>query len=218
MDQLYEILISGPESDQQVRVVLTGLSGMEKRSIACELAHKLQKGDSFSIFWVNASTENSINRSLADMADIFPAVIATAGNASLKRRHLIHYLTWSFSGSWLMVLDGMNFNTSRYLAFEGLLPQASSGNILFITSDPGCVALHGSVKTVEVLGTYCTWRISNFSDQANRRAVFVPYADNPGFIGRSDILEKLKHHLGHGQHPPSRWPRKVALLGLGGIG
>ncbi|MBE3045206.1 hypothetical protein IMZ48_22170 [Candidatus Bathyarchaeota archaeon] len=218
MDWLEEILTSGPESDQQDRVVLTGLSGMEKRSIAYELAHRLQEDSSFSIFWVNASTEDSINRSLAEMADLFPAIIATPGNASMRRRHLIHYLTWSFSGSWLMVLDGMNPSTSRYLAFEGLLPQALSGNLLFITSDPRCVTLFGSVKAVEVLGTYCTLSVSNFSDHANRRAVLVPYAYNSDFFGRSLILEKLKHQLGHGQHQPSRWPRMVALLGLGGIG
>ncbi|KAK5658464.1 hypothetical protein OQA88_1853 [Cercophora sp. LCS_1] len=202
MDQLDEILISGPESDQQVRVMLTGLSSMEKRSIACELAHKLQKGDSFSIFWVNATTEDSINRSLAEMADLFPAVIATAGNAFMRRRHLIHYLTWSFSGSWLMVLDGMNFSTSRYLAFEGLLPQALSGHLLFITSDPGCVTLHGLIKAVEALGTY----------------FLVPYVYNPDFIGRSDILEKLKDQFGHGQHLSREWPQTVVLLGPGGIG
>lgn len=218
MDQLVEILILGPESNQQVRVMLTGLSSMEKRSIACELAHKLQKIDSFTVFWVNASTEDSINRSLAEIGDLFPAVIATAGNASMRRRHLTHYLTWSFSGSWLMVLDGMNFSTSRYLAFEGLLPQASSGNLLFITSDPGCVTLHGSIEAVEALGTYCTWSMSDFSDQANRRAVHVPYVYNPDFIGRSDVLEKLKHQFGHGQHLSSEWPRMVVLLGLGGIG
>lgn len=218
MDRLEEILISGPESDQQVRVVLTGLSGMEKRSTACELAHRLQEDSSFSIFWVNASTEDTINQSLVEMADLFPAVTATAGNASMRRRHLIHYLTWSFSGSWLMVLDGMNPSTSRYLAFEGLSPQALSGNLLFITSDPSCAMLLGSVKAVEVLGTYCTLNVSNFSEHANKRAVLVPHAYNPDFIGRSDILEKLKHQLGHGQHQPSREPRMAALLGLGGIG
>jgi len=218
MDQLEEILISGPETHQQVRVVLTGLSGMEKQSTACELAHRLQKDGAFSIFWVNASTEDSINRSLAEIADSFPSIIATAGNASTRRRHLIHYLTWSFSGSWLMVLDGMNFSTSSYLAFEGLLPQALSGNLLFITSDPGCATLLGSVKAVEILGTYCTLSISDISGWANKGAVFVPRRIYPKFIGRSDILEELKHQFGHGQPQPSEWLRTVTLFGPGGIG
>ncbi|KAK4117981.1 hypothetical protein N657DRAFT_659810 [Parathielavia appendiculata] len=50
-----------------------------------------------------------------------------------------------------------------------------------------------------------------------RRPVLVPYTCNPDFVGRSDILEKLKDQLGHSQ-PQSKWHLRAALYGLGGIG
>jgi hypothetical protein len=49
------------------------------------------------------------------------------------------------------------------------------------------------------------------------RVVLVPYTCNPDFVGRSDILEKLKDQLGHRQ-PQSKWHLRAALYGLGGIG
>ncbi|KAH7012722.1 LOW QUALITY PROTEIN: P-loop containing nucleoside triphosphate hydrolase protein [Microdochium trichocladiopsis] len=50
-------------------------------------------------------------------------------------------------------------------------------------------------------------------------AVLVPYTWNPDFVGRSDVLEKLKSQLGHGQPQSSgKQHRRVALYGLGGIG
>jgi hypothetical protein len=29
--------------------------------------------------------------------------------------------------------------------------------------------------------------------------IIVPYINNPGFVGRADILEKLKDYLGYGR-------------------
>jgi hypothetical protein len=150
MNQLEQIIVSGAESGQQARVTLNGPSGIAKRSIARGLAHRLQKEDQFSIFWVDASTVESIYQSLVKIADSFAGTIATDGNSSMRRRHLLHYLTWSFSGSWLMVLDGLSSSTTHDLAFEGLLPQASSGSLLFITSEPRCAMLLRPVKVIEV--------------------------------------------------------------------
>ncbi|KAJ1323029.1 FxSxx-COOH system tetratricopeptide repeat protein [Microdochium nivale] len=47
----------------------------------------------------------------------------------------------------------------------------------------------------------------------------VPYTWNPDFVKRTDVLEKLKSQLGHGQPQSSgKQHRRVALYGLGGIG
>ncbi|KXX83370.1 Kinesin light chain [Madurella mycetomatis] len=58
-------------------------------------------------------------------------------------------------------------------------------------------------------------------DEGNSSLVpfIVPYASNPDFIGRSEILEQLKRELGHGQSPTrSTSQPRVSLCGLGGIG
>ncbi|KAK4233072.1 hypothetical protein C8A03DRAFT_39245 [Achaetomium macrosporum] len=53
--------------------------------------------------------------------------------------------------------------------------------------------------------------------QSDASMFLVPYTCNPDFVGRSDILEKLKDQLGHRQ-PQSKWHLRAALYGLGGIG
>ena len=52
-------------------------------------------------------------------------------------------------------------------------------------------------------------------------SVIVPYSSNPDFIGRTEILEKLKVQLGHtdGEHASKRTSQgRAGLYGLGGIG
>jgi len=49
--------------------------------------------------------------------------------------------------------------------------------------------------------------------------VLVPYTSNPGFVDRSDILEKLKKYLGRSLQPNGGTSQaRAALFGLGGIG
>lgn len=49
--------------------------------------------------------------------------------------------------------------------------------------------------------------------------VLVPYTSNPGFVGRVDILEKLKTRLGPMHQPNGATVQaRAALFGLGGIG
>ncbi|KAH0425739.1 hypothetical protein CcaCcLH18_10784 [Colletotrichum camelliae] len=53
------------------------------------------------------------------------------------------------------------------------------------------------------------------------RAFIVPYTENPDFVGRSKILERVKDLFGHSDtyHRPGSKPRsRVALHGLGGVG
>ncbi|KAF5524355.1 hypothetical protein CGCA056_v004492 [Colletotrichum aenigma] len=52
-------------------------------------------------------------------------------------------------------------------------------------------------------------------------AFIVPYNENPDFVGRSEILERVKDLFGHSDtyHRPGSKPRsRVALHGLGGVG
>ncbi|KAL2195759.1 hypothetical protein P885DRAFT_70379 [Corynascus similis CBS 632.67] len=69
------------------------------------------------------------------------------------------------------------------------------------TDDPGFTAVCGELRR---------W---------TKQIVLVPYTSNSDFVGRSEILERLKWQLGHGQ--PSTggtWQPRACLYGLGGIG
>ncbi|KAI2465425.1 hypothetical protein F4781DRAFT_435459 [Annulohypoxylon bovei var. microspora] len=46
----------------------------------------------------------------------------------------------------------------------------------------------------------------------------VPYTANPQFVGRSEILERVKGHLGHNDPPTDDSQPRAALWGLGGVG
>jgi hypothetical protein len=52
-----------------------------------------------------------------------------------------------------------------------------------------------------------------------KATVIVPYLSNPDFVGRSEILDELKHYFGLGQQQEGATPQaRAALFGLGGIG
>lgn len=57
--------------------------------------------------------------------------------------------------------------------------------------------------------------------QTSTSKFLVPYRQNPDFVGRSDIFDKIKLQFGVGQHlenEPSQPRRRVSLYGLGGVG
>ncbi|KAL6825786.1 hypothetical protein J3E69DRAFT_335037 [Trichoderma sp. SZMC 28015] len=57
--------------------------------------------------------------------------------------------------------------------------------------------------------------------QTTTSKFLVPYRQNPDFVGRSAILDKIKLQFGLGQkpeHEPSQPRRRVSLYGLGGVG
>ncbi|KAH7153569.1 hypothetical protein EDB81DRAFT_791617 [Dactylonectria macrodidyma] len=204
--QLEQTIFSRAEPGQQVRVALHGPSRIANQSIAWGLAQKLQTDENFSIFWVDATTTENIHHSLGKIADSFENIIAIDGEASVRSRHLLHYLTWSFSGPWLMVFEGLNLGTTHDLAFEGLLPQATRGSLMFVTSQLRSVALLQSVGVIEV----------NPRDLGSN---IVPFARNPDFVGRSDILDALKSKLRHPEPARNRGRQQTAVLyGEGGFG
>ncbi|KAI9148687.1 Enniatin synthetase [Paramyrothecium foliicola] len=50
-----------------------------------------------------------------------------------------------------------------------------------------------------------------------RTQVIVPYTENPSFVGRSTVMEALKHELGYSRRIGTTHAR-VSLYGLGGVG
>jgi hypothetical protein len=109
-----------------------------------------EQSEDCSVFWVDASTENSIEQSYNAIAGEFGDLLGWTGSISSRVQLFLRHLTWTFNGRWLVVLDGLQPQTALYLSFKNLLPQGLKGSLLFTALDPTCLALLNPVKTIQV--------------------------------------------------------------------
>ncbi|USP74753.1 hypothetical protein yc1106_02027 [Curvularia clavata] len=151
LNKLEDLLLSVQFSSQQLRIALVGQKGIGKTSIARTFVSRIRQHPSAcSIFWVNASSEDDIERSYDTIMREFGEPPEWAGSISHRIQLFVHYLTWTFKGRWLIILDGLQHQTALYLCFEKLLPQGLNGTLLFTASDVSCFALLGPVETIQV--------------------------------------------------------------------
>lgn len=152
LDKLEDLLLfPGQVPNQQLRIALIGPEGAGKTSIARLFVHRMrEQSEDCSVFWVDASTENSIKQSYNAISREFGDLPGWTGSISDRVQLFLRHLTWTFNGRWLVVLNGLKYQTALYLSFENLLPQGLQGSLLFTASDPTCLALLGPVKTVQV--------------------------------------------------------------------
>ena len=151
LDKLEDLLFSNQQSSQQLRIALIGPKGTGKNSIARIFVHRMREQSSdCSVFWVNASTENSIEKSYNAIVGEFGDLPEWTGSVSDRVHLFLHHLTWTFNGRWLVVLDGLQRQTALYLCFENLLPQGLNGSLLFTALDLSCFALLGPVEVIQV--------------------------------------------------------------------
>ncbi|KAI9662762.1 MAG: hypothetical protein M1829_006157 [Trizodia sp. TS-e1964] len=152
LDKLEDLLFfSEQHSSQQSRIALIGPKEVGKSSIARIFVNRMrEQSEDCSVFWVDASTENSIEQSYNAIVGQFGDLPDRTGSISDRVQLFVRHLTWTFNGRWLVVLDGLQRQTALYLCFENLLPQWLKGSLLFTASDLTCLALLGSVKTIQV--------------------------------------------------------------------
>lgn len=152
LDTLEDFLFySNQGLDQQSRVALIGLNRIGNKSMACAFVQRMQEqSEDCSVFWVDASTEGTIEQCYIAILDEFGDLSGWTGSISDRIQVFLRHLTWTFNGRWLVVLDGLEHQTAQFLSFGNLLPQGLKGSLLVTTSDPTCLALLGLVKTIPV--------------------------------------------------------------------
>ncbi|KAF3297187.1 hypothetical protein TWF132_008542 [Orbilia oligospora] len=154
LDEVESLFICSQQDSihgKQSRLALVGPNGAGKTTIANMFVDRMwEHSENCSTFWVDASLDSKIDRSYEIIARTLGVRLDWTGSASDLIRHLINHLAWTFSGEWLIVFDGLQYQTAAYLAFENLLPQGLRGQLLFTTSDPSCLALFGAVKTIQI--------------------------------------------------------------------
>ncbi|CAI7601639.1 unnamed protein product [Penicillium glandicola] len=142
------------EAVLQSRVALVGREGVGKTSIAWTLAHRLQDAsNNRSVFWVDAGSESSAQKSYEAIMTKLCGDSAHLGRQEMTwnstRDHLHHFL-WNSNTPWLVIIDGLQRQTASILSHEDMVPHAPNGAVLFTTSDPGCLAILGPIKSIEV--------------------------------------------------------------------
>ncbi|EGX48305.1 hypothetical protein AOL_s00080g430 [Orbilia oligospora ATCC 24927] len=154
LDEVESLFICSQQDSirgKQSRLALVGPKGVGKTAIAKMFVDRMwEQSENRSIFWVDASLNSKIDRSYEIIARTLGVSLDWTGSGSDLIRHLINHLAWTFSGEWLIVFDGLQYQTAAYLTFENLLPQGLRGHLLFTTSDPSCLALFGTVKTIQI--------------------------------------------------------------------
>ncbi|KAH6869554.1 hypothetical protein B0T10DRAFT_281052 [Thelonectria olida] len=147
----YLLFFCNQDSNQQSRIALIGPKGMGKTSIARIFVHRMrEQSKDCSVFWVDASTENSIEQSYNAIAGEFGDFPEWPGSILNRVQLFLRHLTWTFNGHWLVVMDGLQRQTALYLSFENLIPQGLRGSLLLTASDPTCLALLGPVEIIQV--------------------------------------------------------------------
>ena len=175
-----------------IRIVLSGKEGAGKTQLAVEYCHQANAGGQFqTIFWINASTPESLCRSLESISD----VIRRSKEGLKDRDEKIEFVKSFLCNRWhpwLLVLD--NFVPSEFGNVMDHLPSKGSGAILF------------------------TSRFQSFLDPD--KAIEVPQFLSPEGIERlrypmihevkNNNIDKLEHLLADGADPNCRsdtgWP------------
>ncbi|CZR58258.1 uncharacterized protein PAC_08149 [Phialocephala subalpina] len=139
---------SKSQAKQQSRVVLMGESGIGKTAVAVELAYRTrEEWENCSIFWVNVE---DIERVEESYLRIWEAVGSPLGPTNDRIHSLLYYLTWTFNGRWLMILDCLQPKSLLFMRSMGWFPGALKGSLLITASDSLCLSLLNPTKIVQV--------------------------------------------------------------------
>ncbi|THC89052.1 hypothetical protein EYZ11_011501 [Aspergillus tanneri] len=138
LNEMKEVLKPGDSSRGQRRLVLGGVGGIGKTQLAiiyAERHHNMYD----SIFWLNASSEATLNNSFRSIAEL---VFDVQGPDVLEgRQALIHVHQWlsdTKNTRWLLIFD--NFDNPNLFKIENYYPPGSHGALVITTRRPDLVA------------------------------------------------------------------------------
>ena len=170
MDTIERILLP-PDCDRQKILVLQGLGGIGKSQIAREFA-TVHQHDYTSIFWVNATSEQSLKNSMSKIAERVPLSKALnaegrvgrgTGEIAMAINVVIEWFNEHKNNQWLLIFDnadnqnqalengsGNQALTDAYNLFQ-YLPLSSHGTVL-ITSRLASLGRHLGGTTLNIEG------------------------------------------------------------------
>ncbi|HJT57797.1 MAG TPA: FxSxx-COOH system tetratricopeptide repeat protein [Ktedonobacteraceae bacterium] len=126
LERIHTNLIAGGGTTSRRVQAICGLGGIGKTQIALEYSYRYEK-DYLYIFWINASTPNTIIASLAETITLLELPQKEEQDqqalATIVKRELRHL------SNWLLILD----NVDELDRVSNLFPTEGKGHILFTT-------------------------------------------------------------------------------------
>ncbi|KAF8318316.1 hypothetical protein F5887DRAFT_1088430 [Amanita rubescens] len=131
---------SSPVGGQRKSFLLHGLGGIGKTQICLKFVE--QNADMFSdIFWIDASSESSVELGLMQIAQAY------IPSAEMKHsaRDALHWI--SQRTNWILVYDGAD---GHYSVVDKFLPPGNGGNILITSRNVGMKRMASKKDSMEV--------------------------------------------------------------------
>jgi predicted ATPase len=134
LEQMENILLSHSNYSTRKVLILGGMGGIGKTQLAINYAKRYRTSYS-SVFWLNATSESTLNSSLRDMANrILPPETVGKLDDDQLRIQVSNWLSELDNTRWLLILD--NYDDPHQYNLTKYYPSVAHGSIIITTRQP----------------------------------------------------------------------------------
>ncbi|KAI9684109.1 MAG: hypothetical protein M1829_003379 [Trizodia sp. TS-e1964] len=131
-------------------VVLRGMGGQGKTQIALEHCHRAKDNPFSTIFWVDATSRGSLEKSFEVISEeMSPSNVALTSTDSRVKFVMTSLSVWP--SPWLMVFDNHD-DPDAFGNLQDFMPDSEHGSILITTRHAGVDALGKDRRAIEIPG------------------------------------------------------------------
>ena len=133
-DILHEIDEALSNGSSPHYAVLQGMGGQGKTQVALEYCHRKRNNPYSAIFWVDATTQDTVERSFASISEHIKRRTDNLLDVKARVAFVLKTFT-SWTVQWLMVFDNYD-NTAAFPNIQDFIPQSEFGAILVTSRHP----------------------------------------------------------------------------------
>lgn len=134
LEQMENILLSNSKYSTRKVLILGGVGGIGKTQLAINYAKRHCTSYS-SIFWLNATSESTLNSSLRNVANrILPPETVSKLDGDQLRIQVSNWLSELDNPRWLLILD--NYDDPDQYNLIKYYPSVAHGSIIITTRQP----------------------------------------------------------------------------------
>jgi hypothetical protein len=132
-------------------IILAGRDAVQISKTTIQLVNELkERVEDWSILWVDARSVATIEQSYLSLFKTLTGGRIGAVHSKCGVKALPHYLSWTYEGLWIMVLNELNAEGASYLRTENVLPRSCAGTLIISTTDPTSAQLLGKAEVIQL--------------------------------------------------------------------